>query len=315
MLRIVFMGAPDFAVPALTEIVGAGHDVVAVYSQPPRPAGRRGLELRKTPVHAQAEAFGLTVETPESLKPEAVQTVFRDYQPDVAVVVAYGLLLPQAILDIPRFGCLNFHPSDLPRWRGAAPLQRTVMAGDSVTAACVMRMEAGLDTGPVCLREPVSVSDVMTAGQLHDTMAVRGGDMLVRALGALERGSLECVPQTEDGVTYAGKIDKAEARIDWSQPALDVHNLIRGLSPFPGAWFELTGGSKPERVKVLRSALVGVPGSTDLESGTVIEDRKAIVCGDGGAVELVEVQRAGKTAVSGEDFFRGARPTSSDSVT
>ncbi len=299
------MGAPAFAVPALVEIVGAGHEVVAVYSQPPRPAGRRGLEMRKTPVHVQAGTFELRVEMPESLKAEAAQDVFRAYDADVAVVVAYGLLLPQAVLDAPRHGCLNFHPSDLPRWRGAAPLQRTIMAGDSETAACVMRMEAGLDTGPVCLRERVAIPGDMTSGALHDLMAARAGDMLVRALGALERGSLDCTPQSDAGASYAAKIDKAEARIDWSRSAAEVHNLIRGLSPYPGAWFEMATGKNGERVKVLRSELAATIVTGGCEPGTLRGDDLTIVCGDGAAVRLLEVQRAGKTPVPAEEFLRG----------
>ena len=304
MLRVIFMGAPTFAVPALTEIVGAGHDVVAVYSQPPRPAGRRGLELRKTPVHEQADTFGLPVWTPNSLKTDEAQDTFRTHEADVAVVVAYGLLLPQPILDAPVHGCLNFHPSDLPRWRGAAPLQRTIMAGDTATAACVMRMEAGLDTGPVCLREPVSVSTNMTSGALHDHMATLGGDMLVRALGALERGSLECTPQPQEGVTYAAKIDKSEARIDWSKQASEVHNQIRGLSPFPGAWFELETSGKSERVKVLKCEIAG---ATNASPGTILNDITTIACGNSSGIRLVEVQRAGKRAVPADEFARGAR--------
>lgn len=306
MLRVIFMGAPAFAVPALTEIVGAGHDVAAVYSQPPRPAGRRGLELRKTPVHEQADVFGLAVETPLSLKSSEAQETFRAYAADVAVVVAYGLLLPPAILEIPEHGCLNFHPSDLPRWRGAAPLQRTIMAGDSSTAACVMRMEAGLDTGPVCLREPMAIPADMTSGELHDAMAARSGDMLLRALGALERGSLDCAPQQQEGVTYAEKIDKGEARIDWSRPATEVHNLIRGLAPFPGAWFELEiggKGGKTERVKVHKSALAQ---STSASPGTIVSNVPEIACGDGNAIQLVEVQRAGKKPIQAGDFVNGA---------
>lgn len=303
MLRIIFMGAPAFAVPALTEILGAGHDVVAVYSQPPRPAGRRGLELRKTPVHEQADAFGLNVETPTFLKSSAEQDKFRAYEADVAIVVAYGLLLPEPILDTPKYGCLNFHPSDLPRWRGAAPLQRTIMAGDEATAACVMRMETGLDTGPVCLREPMSIPANMTSGELHDHMAARGGDMLVRALAALERETLECATQSDEGVTYAAKIDKNEARIDWTNSAADIHNQIRGLSPFPGAWFELATTGKPERVKALRSE-IGTPASC--APGTVLDAPTTVACGDGNSIRLIEVQRSGKKAVPADDFARGA---------
>jgi len=296
------MGAPDFAVPSLTEIAASGHDIAAVYSQPRRPAGRRGLELKKTPVHQQADTLGIPVETPTSLKTEGSQETFRIYKADVAVVVAYGLLLPQPILDAQAHGCLNFHPSALPRWRGAAPLQRTIMAGDTETAACVMRMEAGLDTGPVCLREPFAIPETLSSGELHDIMARRGADMLVRALAALERDSLECTPQTDEGTTYAAKIEKAEARIDWSRPASEVHNLIRGLSPFPGAWFELEINDRTERIKVLAARRTG---TTDAAAGTVVDDELTIACGDGHSVQLDMVQRAGKKAAPREEFLRG----------
>lgn len=302
MPRIIFMGAPEFAVPALIEIAGAGHEIVAVYTQPPRPAGRRGLETKKTAVHSQAESLGLRVETPLTLKAKDAQETFRGLGADVAVVVAYGLLLPLAILDIPKYGCLNFHPSMLPRWRGAAPLHRTIMAGDRETAACVMAMDAGLDTGPICLREIVPVSPDMTTGELHDLMARLGGDLLVRALAALARGTLDCTPQSECGVTYAAKIDKAEARIDWSKPADQIHNLVRGLAPFPGAWFELTLGGKTERVKVLRSALVA--GEDHAQPGAVIDDALLVACGCG-FVRLLELQRSGRKAVLAPEFLRG----------
>ncbi|MGI9406664.1 MAG: methionyl-tRNA formyltransferase, partial [Hyphomicrobiaceae bacterium] len=255
---------------------------------------------------------GLPVETPKTLKSDDALERFRSFQADVTVVVAYGLLLPQPVLDAPKYGCLNFHPSDLPRWRGAAPLQRTIMAGDTETAACVMRMEAGLDTGPVCLKEQVTLSVGMTSGELHDLMARRGGDLLVRALAALERGTLDCTPQSDDGVTYAPKIDKAEARIDWSRPAAEIHNLIRGLSPFPGAWFELERSGKKERIKVLRSA-VASESRTDALPGTVTGDDLTIACGTG-AVRLLEVQRVGKNPVGAEEFLRGIPLGTGDTV-
>ena len=253
-LRIIFMGTPEFSVPTLAEIIGAGHEVAAVYSQPPRPAGR-GMAERVSPVHAFAAAAGLEVRTPRSLRtPEAAEAV-RALEADVAVVVAYGLILPPAVLAAPRYGCLNLHASALPRWRGAAPIQRAVMAGDTETAVMVMRMEEGLDTGPVCLAERVEIGADQTAGDLHDELSRRGASLMVRALAALERGSLVETAQAADGVSYARKIDKAEAHIDFSRPASEVHNQIRGLSPFPGAWLEVSVGGKSERIKVLRSEL------------------------------------------------------------
>ncbi|TYC49170.1 methionyl-tRNA formyltransferase [Rhodobacterales bacterium] len=301
-LRVVFMGTPEFSVPTLMEIVGQGHEVVAVYSQPPRPAGR-GMDLKKSPVHEAAESFGIPVFTPKSLKSEEDQEAFAALAPDVAVVVAYGLLLPKAILEAPRSGCLNLHASLLPRWRGAAPINRAVMAGDAETAVQVMRMEEGLDTGPVCMSETVPIEENMTAGELHDRLSTLGGDLMVRALAALSWGGLQEQPQTEEGVSYAAKLSKQETRIDWSQPAAMVHNHIRGLSPFPGAWCEMTLGGKTERVKVLRSSRADGSGSP----GTVLETQNApvIACGEG-AVRLDLVQRAGKKPMSGEDFLRGA---------
>mgnify|MGYP001829035973 CR=1 FL=1 len=304
-MRIVFMGTPDFAKATLAELVGAGHDIVAVYTQPPRPAGR-GMAERPSPVHAFAEQHGLDVRYPKSLKGEDEQAAFRALEADAAVVVAYGLILPAAILGAPREGCFNLHGSELPRWRGAAPIQRAIMAGDTHTAVMVMRMEEGLDTGPVCLAERIEIGAEMTAGELHDAMAVIGAGLMVRALAALERGSLTTTPQSAEGITYAEKISKAEARIDFSRPAFEVHNKIRGLSPFPGAWFEIELGGKTERVKVLRSRLANETGAP----GEVIDagERLLIGCGEG-AVELVNVQRAGKRACSAAEFLRGCRIT------
>lgn len=299
MLRIVFMGTPDIAVPTLSEIVGAGHDVVAVYTRAPTPAGR-GMSERKSPVHQFAEQAGIPVHTPKSLKGEGEQTTFRALEADVAVVVAYGLLLPKPILDAPRLGCLNLHASALPRWRGAAPIQRAIMAGDSETAIMVMRMEEGLDTGPIYLGERIEIGPDMTAGELHDVMAEQGGSLMIRALAALERGSLTETVQPADGVTYAAKIQKAEARIDFSRTAPEVHNHIRGLSPFPGAWFEAGGEGKRERIKVLRSQVV--PGYG--EPGVVLDAALTIACGTG-AVRLLEVQRAGKKPMSAAELLRG----------
>lgn len=293
------MGTPDFAVPVLSEIIAAGHDVVAVYSQPPRPAGR-GMAERKSPVHVFAEAAAIPVLTPVSLRSAEAQQAFAAHRADVAVVVAYGLILPKPILDAPSHGCLNLHGSALPRWRGAAPIQRAIMAGDTETAVMVMQMEEGLDTGPVCLAERVPIGPDMTAGELHDALSQRGASLMVRALAALERGSLGKTPQPAHGVTYAAKIDKAEAQLDFSRPARELHNLIRGLSPFPGAWFELGAGSRRERIKVLRAALADGEGP----AGEIIDDQLTIACGSG-ALRLVEVQRAGRKPMQAAEFLRG----------
>jgi methionyl-tRNA formyltransferase len=300
MLRVVFMGTPEFAVPTLSGVVAAGHQVVAVFTQPPRPAGR-GMDERPTPVHRFAESAGLGVHAPRSLKGEAEQKAVAALHADVAVVVAYGLILPRPVLEAPRRGCLNLHASRLPRWRGAAPIQRAVMAGDAATAASVMRMDEGLDTGPVCLAEEIAIGPDMTAGELHDEMAGRGAALMVRALAELEHGRLTCTPQPADGVTYAAKIDKMETEIDFARPAREVHNHIRGLSPTPGAWLGLAGaGGRRERVRVLRSALA--PGSGP--AGTVLDGALTIACGEG-AVRLVTVQRAGKKAMPAEELLRG----------
>ena len=298
-MRLVFMGTPDFAVPSLTEIVGRGHDVVAVYTQPPRPAGR-GMSERRSPVHEKAMAFALPVVTPKSLRDPAVQDAFAALAADAAVVVAYGLILPQAVLDAPRHGCINLHASLLPRWRGAAPIQRAIMAGDKETGVMVMHMEAGLDTGPVCMAERLAIGAEDTAGQLHDRLAVLGADLMVRALAAQERGTLNCVAQSEDGVTYAAKIDKAEARIDFRQDATAVHNLIRGISPYPGAWCDMVIGGKGERVKVLRSAVSDQSGAP----GTLLDERLTVACG-AGSVRLLDLQRAGKRPMNAAAFLNG----------
>lgn len=299
-LNIVFMGTPDFSVPALEAIHAAGHDVLAVYSQPPRPAGR-GMAERPSPVHAKAAALGIPVRTPRALRDADQQTLFADLRADAAVVIAYGLILPMPILAAPRLGCFNVHASALPRWRGAAPIQRAIMAGDTETAVMVMRMEEGLDTGPVGMTKRVPIGPDMTAGELHDVLASRGAELIVRALAALENGTFVPVPQPDGGVTYAAKIDKKEAEIDFARPAAEVHNHIRGLSPFPGAWFEAAPpGGKPERIKVLRSTL----GDGRGQPGEVLDDRLTIACGEG-AVRLVEIQRAGKRAMTSEEFLRG----------
>ncbi|WP_176074530.1 methionyl-tRNA formyltransferase [Brucella intermedia] len=303
-MRVVFMGTPEFSVPILTAIIGQGYEVVAVYTQPPRPAGRRGLELTKSPVHEKAEQFGIPVFTPKSLRSAEEQDVFASLEADVAIVVAYGLLLPQAILDAPRLGCYNGHASLLPRWRGAAPIQRAIMAGDSETGMMIMKMDAGLDTGPVAMAEKIAITPDMTAGELHDRLSMIGADLMIRALGALERESLALQPQAEEGVTYAAKIDKAEARIDWSKPAKDVHNTIRGLSPFPGAWCEMEINGAVERVKLQRSTL----GEGKGEPGTVLDDRLTVACGEG-AIRLVTLQRSGGKPLPAQEFLRGAQVT------
>jgi methionyl-tRNA formyltransferase len=297
-MRIIFMGTPEFAVPTLTEIVARGHDLAAVYTRAPKPAGR-GQAERKSPVHIAAEGFGIPVLTPRSLKGADEQAAFAAFGADVAVVVAYGLILPLPILEAPSQGCLNLHGSLLPRWRGAAPIQRAVMAGDRRTGVMVMRMDAGLDTGPVALAEEMPIGPDDTAGDLHDRMMLVGADLMGRALAALERDSLTFTPQPDEGVTYAKKIEKAEARIDWTRPAPEVHAQIRGLSPFPGAFFSLFLGADV-RIKALRSTLADVSGVP----GAILDDHLTIACGTG-AVRLTQVQREGKSAMDSEAFVRG----------
>ena len=290
-MRVIFMGTPDFSVPAL-EAVAAAHEVVCVYCQPPRPAGR-GRKDRPSPVQARAEALGLPVRHPVSLKAPAAQAEFAALKADVAVVVAYGLILPQAVLEAPAKGCLNIHASLLPRWRGAAPIHRAVMAGDAETGISIMRMEAGLDTGPVLLSERTRIGAEETTADLHDRLSDMGARLIVEALARFDE--LVPVAQPETGVTYAAKIDKAEARVDWAKPAEEVDRLIRGLSPFPGAWVEIGG----ERVKLLRSRVVegaGAPG--EVLSGLTI------ACGTG-AVEVTEAQREGRRPMPAAEVLRG----------
>jgi len=294
-LRLAFMGTPDFAVPTLAEIIAQGHYVACVYSQPPRPAGR-GKAERKTPVHLFAEQQGFEVRTPTSLKDDAAQNNFKALDIDVAVVVAYGLILPKAILEAPRLGCLNLHGSLLPRWRGAAPIQRAIMAGDMETGVMVMQMEEGLDTGPVLLAEQTPIGGRETAGEVHDRLAQIGASLMGRALAALSRGGLDATPQSEDGVTYAKKIEKSEGRIDWGKPASELDRIIRGLTPFPGAFFELGN----TRIKVLRVDPIEATG----EPGTVIGPGLIVACGKG-ALRITELQRAGKAPMSAEAFLRG----------
>jgi methionyl-tRNA formyltransferase len=304
-LRLIFMGTPDFAVPTLDEIVRRGHEVAAVYTRAPKPAGR-GMAPAPSPVEREAASLGLQVLVPETLRGPEMEAAFRAHQADAAVVVAYGLILPKSILAAVRLGCFNVHASLLPRWRGAAPINRAIMAGDAETGVTVMKMEAGLDTGPIATIEKVSLAEKVpigpdaTAGELHDRLARLGADLLVRALGALERGLLEPQPQAEAGVTYAAKIDRAETRIEWRAPWRQVHDHIRGLSPFPGAWFEFPVDGKPVRVKVLRTT----QAQGDGEPGTVLDDRCTIACG-AGAIRIVELQRAGRQAMGAEEFLRG----------
>jgi methionyl-tRNA formyltransferase len=298
-LRVIFMGTPDFAVPTLVEIVGAGYDVAAVYTRAPRPAGR-GMDLQDTPVAREAKRFGIPVLTPKTLRSEEAQAEFLSHRADAAVVVAYGLILPRAVLEAVPLGCFNLHASLLPRWRGAAPINRAVMAGDAESGVMVMSMEEGLDTGPVAMAERVPIGPDMTAGELHDKLAPLGADLMLRALGALERDTLSLTPQSETGVTYADKIQKGETRIEWAKPWQDVHNHIRGLSPFPGAWFELGEGRSVVRVKVLRTT----KGEGGGAPGTLLDDNLTIACGSG-AVRILELQRAGKQPMKAEEFLRG----------
>jgi methionyl-tRNA formyltransferase len=297
-LRLVFMGTPDFAVPTLLEIVGRGHEVAAVYTRAPKPAGR-GMEMQVTPVEREARRFGIPVLTPKTLRTDEALAAFRAHQADAAVVVAYGLILPKPILDTVPRRCFNLHASLLPRWRGAAPINRAVMAGDAESGVMVMRMEEGLDTGPIALAERISIATDMTAGDLHDALARLGADLMMRALGALERGTLQLTPQPEEGVTYAAKIDKSETRIDWGKPWKAVHDHCRGLSPFPGAWFELPG-NPPARIKVLRTTR----GEGSGAPGTALDGSLTVACGEG-SVRLIEIQRAGKQPMKAEDFLRG----------
>jgi methionyl-tRNA formyltransferase len=292
--RLAFMGTPDFAVPTLAELLAQGHDIAAVYSQPPRPKGR-GMETEPGPVHKFAAAHGLEVRTPLSLKAEAEQAQFAALNLDAAIVVAYGLLLPQPILDAPKLGCFNLHGSLLPRWRGAAPIQRAVMAGDAETGVMVMKMEAGLDTGPVLMAERVAVGR-KTSGELTDHLSRLGADLMVRAISAMERGAVAEHPQSADGVTYAKKIGKEEARIDWSKSAAEIDCLIRGLSPWPGAFTEAKG----ERLKVLYAE----PGAGKGAPGEVIGDDLTIACGEG-ALRLRRVQRAGAKAMTADELLKG----------
>ena len=298
-LKIIFMGTPDFAVPALQALLTAGHDVVAVYTQQPRKAGR-GMDVRKTPVHICAEGEGIQVFTPARLKEQDEQLNFANLKADIAVVAAYGLILPKQILQAPRLGCINIHASLLPRWRGAAPIQRAIMAGDTKTGITIMQMDEGLDTGAMLAQSIVEIGPNMMAGELHDALAAQGARDLVLALQDVADGTAQATPQPEAGVTYADKISKAETRIDWDRPSEDVHNFIRGLSPFPGAWFEVEKKGRPERIKVLKSQVTREIG----EPGEVLDGVLTVAC-KAGAVKLLKLQRAGKKPQAADEFLRG----------
>jgi methionyl-tRNA formyltransferase len=305
-LRLIFMGTPDFAVPTLKALASGGHDIAAVYTRAAKPAGRRGLELLPSPVEREASKLGIAVHTPKSLKMPEEQSAFAALKADAAVVVAYGLILSKPILDAPRLGCFNLHASILPRWRGAAPIHRAVMAGDSESGVTVMKMDEGLDTGAIAVGdqpmvERLPISPDMTTGELHDALAQRGAALMARAIEAVERNALQFSPQPETGVCYAAKIDKAETRIDWAQPWQAVHNHIRGLSPFPGAWCEFAG----ERVRLLRSTRGEGQGKQGAAPGTLLDDCLTIACGEG-AVRIVALQKAGGRPMQTDEFLRGS---------
>jgi len=299
-LRLIFMGTPEFALPTLLELVAHGYEIAAVYTRAPKPGGRRGLQLQPTPIEQEARRLGIPVLTPATLRtPEALEE-FRAHNADAAVVVAYGMILPQAILDAPKFGCFNLHASLLPRWRGAAPINRAVMSGDAETGVMVMKMDVGLDTGDVAMAERLTISDKMTASDVHDALARLGADLMVRAMAALERGALQLTKQSEAGVTYAAKIEKAETKIDWNKPAHDVLRHIHGLSPFPGAWSEVVLDGEAVRVKILRCEPArgsGVPGA-------LLDDQLTIACANG-AIRIIDLQRAGKAPMKAAEFLRG----------
>jgi methionyl-tRNA formyltransferase len=298
-LRLIFMGTPDFAVPTLLELVAHGHEIAAVYTRAPKPAGR-GMKLQPTPVEIEASRLGIPVLTPTTLKTPEAQAEFRVHDADAAVVVAYGMILPQPILDAPKLGCFNLHASLLPRWRGAAPINRAIMAGDAESGVMVMKMDIGLDTGDVAMAERSAIRDSTTAADLHDALAPLGADLMVRAMGALERGKLQLTRQSDQGVTYATKIDKAEARIDWNKPAREVLRHIHGLSPFPGAWCEMEIEGALARVKLLRCELIDRSGAP----GNLLDDRLTVACRES-AIRILELQRAGKQPMKAEEFLRG----------
>ena len=294
-MRLIFMGTPDFAVPTLIELAARGHEIAAVYTRAAKPAGR-GMDLQRTPIEREARRLALAVRTPKTLKDDDVQKIFHAHNADAAVVVAYGLILPKPILEATRLGCFNVHASLLPRWRGAAPINRAIMAGDAESGVTIMKMDEGLDTGAMAMAERAAIGADMTAGELHDALSRVGADLMLRVLAAAERDSLSLTPQPANGVTYAEKISKNETRTDWTKPWKQVHDHIRGLSPFPGAWFELDG----VRVKVLRS----IRGESAGPPGILLDNRLTVACGDG-AVQLVQVQRAGRQPMSADEFLRG----------
>ncbi|NYZ15944.1 methionyl-tRNA formyltransferase [Azospirillum sp. RWY-5-1] len=303
-LRIVFMGTPDFAVPSLRALADAGHAIVAVYTQPPRPAGR-GQKEQTSPVHRFAAERGIPVRTPKSLRNAGVQAEFADLGADIGVVAAYGLILPQPVLDAPRLGCLNVHGSLLPRWRGAAPIQRAILAGDAETGITIMQMDAGLDTGAMLLEDRVAITADTTASTLHDALAAMGARLIVEAVAGVADGRLTPVPQPEEGVTYAAKLTREDGRLDWSNDAAFVERQVRALTPWPGCWFDLPAALGGERIKVLEAA----PADGDGPPGTLLDDRLTVACGTG-AVRLLRVQRPGKAPVDGAAFLRGfAIPT------
>jgi len=297
-MKLIFMGTPDFSVPTLQALHGAGHDIVAVYTQPPRPAGR-GKREQKSAVHKAADQLGIPVRTPKSLKDPSNQTDLSALDVDSAVVVAYGQILPQAVLDAPRLGCINIHASLLPRWRGAAPIHRAIMAGDLETGVCIMQMEAGLDTGPVLANARVEISARATTLDLHDELADLGASLINGALEDLAAGTAVSVPQPDEGITYAHKIDKAEARINWFETATQIDRKVRGLYPFPGAWANIG----QERVKIL-AGHVSDQTPSNVKSGVAATDTLLVACGDG-AYQIETAQRAGKSPAQSADFLRG----------
>ena len=294
-MRLIFMGTPDFAVPTLVDLAARGHEIAAVYTRAPKPAGR-GMDVQRTPVEQEARRLALAVHAPRTLKDNEAQEAFRAHDAEAAIVVAYGLILPKPVLEAPQLGCFNIHASLLPRWRGAAPINRAIMAGDTESGVTIMKMDEGLDTGAIAMAERTPIGTDMTAGDLHDVLSRLGADLMLRALAAAERGSLTLTPQSERGVTYAEKISKNGTRIDWSKPWKQVHDHIRGLSPFPGAWFEIDG----VRVKALRSTKGEGAGA----AGTALDDKLTIACG-AGTIRLTQVQRAGKQPMSADEFLRG----------
>jgi methionyl-tRNA formyltransferase len=307
-MRVVFMGTPAFSTALLQRIVDKGHEVAACYTRAPQPSGR-GMALRKSPVHELAEKLAIPVFTPKNFRNPSDVDAFRNLRSDVAVVAAYGLILPKAVLDAPKFGCLNLHASLLPRWRGAAPIHRAIIAGDAETGIMAMKMDEGLDTGPVATQARIAITPDMTTGELHDKLSALGADLMGETLDRLARGEVSFTPQSEVGVTYAQKIDKSEGRIDWSRPAREIHNLVRGLSPFPGAFFEADLGRGVERVKVLHARVENGAGAP----GVALDDKGLIACGDG-ALRLLRVQRGGKAEMSADEFLRGCKLARGDAL-